>query len=88
MGPRGPLGRDPLSAEDAHRVRAPEAVKRKVAGVDLVADLTRDYAAQPGCDVPAHVLFPQLVQIVERYLHKNVQPLPPADVLDVALSPY
>jgi type III restriction enzyme len=55
---------------------------------DLAADLTRDYAAQPGCDVPAQALFPQLARIVERYLRANVQPLPPADLLDVALSPY
>ncbi len=55
---------------------------------DLAADLTRDYAAQPGCEAPAHVLFPQLVQIADRYLHRHVQPLPPSNVLDVALSPY
>jgi type III restriction enzyme len=55
---------------------------------DLAADLTRDYAAQPGSSVPAQVLFPQLAQIVERYLRRNIQPLPPANVLDVALSPY
>jgi len=55
---------------------------------DLAADLTRDYAAQPGCEAPAPVLFPQFMQIVDRYLRKHVQPLPPASVLDVALSPY
>jgi len=55
---------------------------------DLAADLTRDYAGQPGCEAPAQVLFPQLVQIADRYLRKHVQPLPPASVLDVALSPY
>ncbi|MGH7331193.1 MAG: BPTD_3080 family restriction endonuclease, partial [Candidatus Rokuibacteriota bacterium] len=55
---------------------------------DLAADLTRDYTGHPGCDVPSQVLFPQLVQIVERYLRQDVQPLPPANVLDVALSPY
>jgi len=55
---------------------------------DLAADLTRDYAGQPGCEAPAQVLFPQLVQIADRYLRKHVQPLPPANVLDVALSPY
>jgi type III restriction enzyme len=55
---------------------------------DLAADLARNYASQPGCQAPPQVLFPQLVAIVERYLGKNVRPLPPADVLDVALSPY
>ena len=55
---------------------------------DLAADLTRDYVAQPGCQAPAHVLFPQLSRIVERYLRERVEPLPPASILDVALSPY
>jgi type III restriction enzyme len=55
---------------------------------DLAADLTRDYVAQPGCQAPAHVLFPQLSRIVERYLRERVEPLPPANILDVALSPY
>jgi len=55
---------------------------------DLAADLTRDYASQPGCQAPAQVLFPQLVAIVERFLKKNVRPLAPASILDVALSPY
>ncbi len=55
---------------------------------DLAADLTRDYAAQPGCQAPAQVLFPQLVAIVERFLREYVRPMPPADILDVALSPY
>jgi type III restriction enzyme len=55
---------------------------------DLAADLTRGYAAGPGCEAPAHVLFPQLARIVERYVDEHVQPLPPANVLDIALSPY
>jgi type III restriction enzyme len=34
------------------------------------------------------MLFPQLGRIVERFLAERVHPLPPASVLDVALSPY
>ena len=34
------------------------------------------------------MLFPQIVQIVERYLKDKVKPIPPADILDVFLSPY
>ena len=55
---------------------------------DMAADLTRDYVAHPGCEAPAHVLFPQLARIVERYLGERVQALPPSSKLDVALSPY
>lgn len=50
--------------------------------------LTREYVAQPGCEAPAHVLFPQLARIAERYLRERVHPLPPAGLLDVFLSPY
>jgi type III restriction enzyme len=55
---------------------------------ELAKDLTRDYVSQPHCQAPAHVLFPQIVSIVTRYLDKKVIPTPPADKLDVFLSPY
>jgi type III restriction enzyme len=55
---------------------------------ELARDLTRAYIEQPSCQVPAHVLFPQIVEIVAWYLRERVRPLPPADVLDVFLSPY
>jgi type III restriction enzyme len=55
---------------------------------ELARDLTRDYTAQPSCEAPAHVLFPQLVRIAHRYLRDRVQPISPADIRDVFLSPY
>jgi type III restriction enzyme len=55
---------------------------------DMAAALTRDYVAQPSCEAPAQVLFPQLRAIVERYLREKVRPVAPAEILDVALSPY
>jgi len=55
---------------------------------DLARSLTRDYVTQPSCEAPAHVLFPQIAQIVERYLRTKVQPVAPAQMLDVFLSPY
>lgn len=55
---------------------------------DMAADVTRDYVGHPGCEAPAHVLFPQLARIVERFIAERVHPLPPANKLDVALSPY
>lgn len=54
----------------------------------LARDLTRDYAAQPSCEAPPHVLFPQLAQIAQRYLKEKVRPIHPANILDVFLSPY
>jgi type III restriction enzyme len=54
----------------------------------LARDLTRTYVSQPGCEAPAHVLFPQFARIVEQYLAEKVKALGQTDVLDVFLSPY
>jgi len=54
----------------------------------MAADLTRKYAEQATCEVPAHVLFPQVLRIVQRYLTEKVEPRPPAVLLDAFLSPY
>jgi len=55
---------------------------------DLARGLTKHYVAQPQCQAPAHVLFPQLVQIIDRYLKQHVEVRPPADLKDSGLSPY
>ena len=55
---------------------------------ELATTLTRDYTSQENCELPAHVLFPQLMKIVDRYLNEKVVVQPPADLMDVFLSPY
>ena len=55
---------------------------------DLAKGITREYVAQPHCEVPAHVLFPQLANIVSRYLREKVEVRPPADLIDLFLAPY
>jgi type III restriction enzyme len=55
---------------------------------ELARDLTRLHVNQPGCEVPAHALFPQFLVIVQRYLDEKVEAIPPAEILDVFLSPY
>jgi type III restriction enzyme len=55
---------------------------------EMAADLTRELANNPRCNVPTHRLFPQTLQIVERYLDEKVEPVAPADRIDIALSPY
>ena len=55
---------------------------------DLASTLTKTYIASGTYEAPAHVLFPQLRTICDRYLHEKVKPIKPADILDVFLSPY
>ncbi|MBN2124967.1 MAG: DEAD/DEAH box helicase family protein [Deltaproteobacteria bacterium] len=55
---------------------------------ELAANLSREYTAQPQCELSSHVLFPQLVGIVGQYLKEKVLVNPPADLMDVFLSPY
>ncbi|TKB72871.1 MAG: type III restriction endonuclease subunit R [Nitrospira sp.] len=55
---------------------------------DLARTLTRDYVAQKQCEVPAHVLFPQVARIVQQYLEQRVEVRRPADLKDVFLAPY
>jgi len=55
---------------------------------ELARDLTRYCLASGTCELPAHVLFPQVTRVAERYLREKVDPIPPAEVLDVFLAPY
>ncbi len=55
---------------------------------ELARSLTRDYVGQGHCDVPPHVLFPQLAAIVQQYVDGKVRVVAPADKRDLFLSPY
>jgi type III restriction enzyme len=55
---------------------------------ELAADLTRDYVSGGQSEAPAQVLFPQLVGIVTQYVRDKVVPVPPAERIDLFLSPY
>ncbi len=55
---------------------------------ELARDLTRECLKQAGPHPPAHVLFPQVAAVVQRYLEEKVVATAPADVLDIFLSPY
>lgn len=55
---------------------------------DLAATLTREYCSQPNCEIPPHRLFPEALQITDRYLKEKVRPIRPAETIDVFLSPY
>jgi type III restriction enzyme len=55
---------------------------------EFARTLTKAYVAQPRCEAPAHVLFPQIVKIVQRYLAEKVHVHPPAEIKDTFLAPY
>jgi type III restriction enzyme len=55
---------------------------------DLAAALTERYVQQPFCEIPSHVLFPQLASIVGRYVRERVRAPFPADKKDLFLAPY
>jgi type III restriction enzyme len=55
---------------------------------EMAGDLTREYVSGGASEAPAHVLFPQIVRIVERYIADKVVPISPAERIDLFLSPY
>lgn len=55
---------------------------------ELARDLSRMIKSDQSCQIPPHALFRQLAKIAERYLREKVEPIPPAKVIDVFLSPY
>ncbi len=50
--------------------------------------LTKYYIAQPQCEAPPQVLFPQMVNLVRRYAEEKVRVVEPADIKDLFLAPY
>jgi type III restriction enzyme len=55
---------------------------------ELAADLTRDYVGSGQAAAPAHVLFPQMARIAQRFVDEKVIPVKPAERVDLFLSPY
>jgi type III restriction enzyme len=54
----------------------------------LAKDLTRTFSAHESCLVPPQALFPQIQRIADRYLRERVDPVDPAEIRDVFMSPY
>jgi type III restriction enzyme len=55
---------------------------------ELAVSLTRDYVRQPASSIPAHVLFPQLLKIVLRFVDEMLVAVTPAEKIDISISPY
>lgn len=54
----------------------------------MAAALTKEYAKQDTCEAPVHVLFPQLLEAVKRFVREKVQVDAPEKRVDIFLSPY
>ena len=54
----------------------------------LSRDLTRRYQSERGDGAGRHVLFPQILRIVETYIAEKIEPGPATDRIDAFLSPY
>ena len=80
------IGPGRLEQVDLNRYRRGRRPQRLV--FEMARDLTRNYRESPDCAAPAHVLFPQLVTVVQRYLDQKVRPIPPAQEVDAFLSPW
>jgi len=68
-----------------HRVADPT---RLLAETKRTAALTRAYASQDTREAPAHVLFPQILAIVKRFVSDKVTVGSPEKRIDAFLSPY
>lgn len=80
------LGPGKLERLDLNPFRSGRRMQELV--FEMAGDLTREYLNSATCEAPAHVLFPQICRIVQRYVDEKVTPIRPAERIDLFLSPY
>ena len=79
----GPGVSDVATMEPFHRG---QRLQRNI--FEMAASLTKQYVEREGCEAPPHILFPQLARIIQRYVIEKVIIEPPADRLQMFISPY
>lgn len=55
---------------------------------DLAKEVTRYFLGQDKGAIPPHMLFPQVLKVVDQYTKTKVTVEPPADIKDLFLAPY
>lgn len=55
---------------------------------DLARDVSSDLVNRRRCEVPSHVLFPQVLAVSKQFVETKVRPLAPFELRDAFLSPF